>query len=216
MHLKRNSMPVTWPIQRKGTTFLAVPSHASSKGISLLFVLRNILKVARTRKEVQMLTRAGMVRVNSVVRKNESHPVQVFDIVSLEQSNKNYRLEIVNKKFNLREVTGKEAQTKIVKIRGKTVLKGKKVQMNLEDGQNILTKDSFNVGDSVIINTEKQSLEKILPLAVGAKIEIVAGKHAGQTGELMGFETLVREKNYIVKLGGREVTLPYKALLVVG
>lgn len=208
-------MPTSWPVERKGTTFIAVPSHSAKKGISLLFLLRNVLKIARTRKEVRKMALEGMIKVNNKLRKDENFPLQVFDVINLEEAKKNYRLEIVNKKFNLKEITEKEAETKIVKITGKTILKNKTVQINLGDGQNFITKETFNVGDSAIINNTKQTIEKILPLKKGAKIEVIAGKHAGETGELVGFEELVRGKSYIIKLKDREVALPYKAVLVV-
>ena len=54
MHIKKNEMPTTWPLPRKGRgkRFIAVPSHATGKGISVLFILRDVLKIARSRKEV--------------------------------------------------------------------------------------------------------------------------------------------------------------------
>lgn len=216
MHIKKSKMPKSWPIERKGTKFIAVPSHSYSNGISLLFLLRNVLKIARTRKEVRKMTLNGMVKINNKVRKDENFPVQVFDNLNLEKAKLNYRLEIVNKKFSLRKVSSKEAETKIVKIVGKTILKNKAIQMNLSDGQNILTKLNFSVGDSAIINNSKRNLEKILPLKKGSKIEVIGGKHAGSKGELVEFEELKRGKNYIIKIGKREVSLPFKTVLVIG
>ena len=87
--------------------------------------------------------------------------------------------------------------------------------MNLDDGQNILTKEKFSVGDSAIINTKENKLVQILPLKEGAKIEIIAGKHAGKKGKLVGFEDLIRGKNYIVKLEDSQTSLPFKTILVI-
>ena len=157
-----------------------MPSHAKTKGISLLFILRDILKIARTRKEAKYMTLNGLVKVNEVQRRNENFPVQVFDVVNLEAAKKNYRLEIVNRKYSLKEISNKEAETKIIKIEGKKILKNKKTQMNLADGQNIITKEKFNVGDSIIFNNKKKTIEKVLPLKKGVTIEVISGKHAGK------------------------------------
>ena len=100
MHIKKSKVPRTWPIPRKGSKFVAVPNHSASKGISLLILLRDILKIAKTRKEARYMTLNGMVKINNKIRKNECFPVQVFDTISLEKSKLNYRLEIVNRKFN--------------------------------------------------------------------------------------------------------------------
>lgn len=211
-------MPTAWPIARKGKRqrFIAVPSHATTKGITILYLLRNVLKVAETRKEAKKILFQGDVKINNKVRKEDTFPVQVFDTMSLEKGKKHYRLEIINKKFQLKEISEKEAEEKIVKIANKTILGKGKVQMNLEDGTNVLTKDKFNVGDSIIVNTKTDKIVKVLPLKKGANVEVVIGKHAGKKGELVGFEKLRRGKDYSIKLeDGVTVSLPYKTILVI-
>jgi len=217
MHIKKTQMPTTWPVSRKGKRkrFVAVPSHAISRGISLLFLLRDVLKLVKTRKEARYMTLNGMVKVNSHIRYDVNFPVQVFDTLNLEKANLNYRLEIVNKKFSLVKISTKDAEKKIVKIIGKKILGIKKIQMNLDDGQNFLTDVKFSVGDSVILNTKTNNIEKVLPLEKGAKIEIITGKHSGERGELDGFKELARGRTYIIKLEDKVVNLPYKTILVV-
>ena len=216
-HIKKTQMPNAWPVPRKGgkKRFVAVPSHATSKGISVLFLLRDVLKLVKTRKEARHMTLNGMVKVNNKARKDENFPVQVFDTVNLEKAKLNYKLEIVNKKFKLVEISAKEAETKIVKIVGKKTIAKDKIQMNLDDGQNVLTKEKFSVGDSVVLNTKENKVVKILPLKEGAKIEIVLGKHAGEKGELVGFTELTRGRDYKIKLEDKTVSLPYKTILVI-
>lgn len=219
-HIKKTKMPKTWPVPRKGRgkRFVAVPSHNVGKGISLLFLIRDVLGIAKTRKEVKHMTLNGMVKINNKVRHDENFPVNVLDILNLNagKENKYYRLAIVNKKFSLVDIDAKEADSKIVKIVGKKVLSGGKVQMNLRDGQNFLTKVKFSVGDSVVLDTKNDKVGKVLGLKKGAKVEIILGKHAGEKGELVGFEELIRGRNYEVKLEHGLVSLPYKTILVVG
>lgn len=219
-HIKKTVMPKSWPVPRKGKgkRFVAKPSHSTSKGISLLFLLRDVLKVTKTRKETRYMTLNGMVKVNNKVRHSENFPMHVLDVLNLsaDKESRYYRLEIVNKKFNLVEVSEKEADSKIVKIIGKKVLSRGKVQMNLRDGQNFLSDLKFNVGDSVVLDTKKDKISKVLPLKKGAKVEIISGKHAGKHGELVGFEELIRGRNYEIKLEDVTVRLPYKTILVIG
>jgi small subunit ribosomal protein S4e len=216
-HIKKTQMPTTWPVPRKGKRkrYVAVPSHATSKGISLLFLLRDVLHLAATRKEARYMTLNGMVKVNNKVRHDENFPVQVLDVLNLEKSGKNYRLQIENKKFTLVEVSDKDAEEKIVKIRGKKILSGNKVQMNLDDGQNILATQKFSVGDSALFNTKTNKITKIIHLKVGAKVEIVSGKHAGEKGEIVSFVDLTRGRDYKIKIDKTEVNLPFKAILVI-
>ena len=161
------------------------------------------------------MTFNGMVKINNTVRKDENFPVQVFDTVNLEKAKLNYRLEIVNKKYSLVEISAKEAETKIVKIVGKKTIGEDKIQMNLDDGQNVLTKEKFSVGDSVVLNTKENKIVKVLPLKEGAKIEVILGKHAGEKGELVGFDELTRGRTYQIKLEDKTVSLPYKTILVM-
>ena len=267
MHIKKTEMPTSWPVPRKGRgkRFVAVPSHSVSKGISILFLLRDVLGIVRTRKEARYMTLGGMVRVNNQVRKDENFPMLVFDTLTLSPKleagvarytpdidgaspkleDRNYRLEIKNRKFALVEISANEAVSKIVKIRGKKILRSRirgvgcrgvgvsakervgeqLIQMNLDDGQNVLTKEKFSVGDSAVLSTAggseekgagRVSVKKVLPLKVGAKVEIVLGKHAGEKGELVGFEELVRGRDYKIKLEDKTVSLPYKTILVIG
>jgi ribosomal protein S4E len=153
------------------------------------------------------------VKLNHKIRKDENFPLEVFDTINL--NNENYKLEIVNKKFKLKSANEKESERKVVKIIGKKILGKNRIQMNLGDGQNFETKDKFSVGDSALINTKEDKIEKILPLKEGANIEIIIGKHAGEKGKLLKFEELVRGRNYTVKLKKGETVLPYKSILVV-
>jgi ribosomal protein S4E len=157
----------------------------------------------------------GNVKINSKVRKDELFPVFAFDTINFEKLNKYYELEIVNRKFKLREVSKEDSLTKIIKISGKKNLANGKVQINLEDGNNFLTDMKFNVGDSVLLNTFTNKIEKILPLKVGAKVEIVSGKHAGGNGEILAIENIRRGKQYKVKMEDKEVTLPHKTFFVI-
>jgi len=211
-------MPTSWPVPRKGKgkRFVAVPSHGTSKGISVLFLLRDVLKIVKTKKEAKYMTLNGMVKINNQIRKDENFIVQVFDTMGLEKAKLNYRLEIINKKFSLAKISNKEAETKIIKISGKKVLGIKKIQMNLDDGQNIITKEKFSVGDSIILNTKEKKIIKILPLKEGAKVEVISGKHAGEKGGLVGFNELPRGgRDYQIKLKDKTVSLPYKTILVI-
>ena len=218
MHIKKTQMPTSWPVPRKGKgrRFVAVPSHGTSKGISVLFLLRDVLKIAKTRKEARYMTLNAMVKINNQIRKDENFIVQVFDTISLEKAKLNYKLEIVNRKFNLSKISAKEAETKVIKISGKKILGIKKIQMNLDDGQNIITNEKFSVGDSIVLSTKERKIVKILPLKEGAKIEIISGKHAGEKGKLVGFNKLSRGgRDYQIKLKDKAVSLPYRTILVI-
>jgi len=215
MHLKRSKIPKMWPIPRKGTKFVVVASHAKTKAIPILIILRDILKIANTRREAKYIISNKDVKVNNKIVKVDNFPVQIFDVVTLDKIKKNYRLEIVNKKFGLVEISEKEAERKIVKIIGKKILKKGKIQMNLEDGQNFITEEKFRVGDSAVVNTKENKIEKILELKPGAKVEIMEGKHVGEKGIVEKIDD--QQSNFCdVKLKDKKVSIPKKIIWVIG
>jgi small subunit ribosomal protein S4e len=214
MHQKRSEMPAEWPLPRKGNAYIAVASHSKYNGITLLFIIRDVLKIARTRKEAEYILRNGDVKVNSIVRKDENFPVQAFETISLDRIKKHYSLAIVSGKYQLKEISEKETEKKVVKIMGKK-MKGKNVQMNLEDGQNFLFKENFAIGDSAVINNKTRKVEKILALKPGSAVEISSGKYAGQKGKVKEIEVHEREKMFIIKFADKEAKLPLKTFFVI-
>ena len=218
MHTKRSTMSKTWPVERKNTKkrFVARARHSSNNAISLLALMRDVLGIASSRKEVKKIVYQGDVLVNGIVRKDDVFPVNAFDTISLEKLGKYYRLDIINKKFSLTEIDAKEAGERIFKIAGKKILGKGKVQMNLEGGINLVYDKAFNVGDSVIYSCKDKKITKVIPLKKGSKVEIISGKHAGEEGVINEIAELKRGKVYEIKLEDKVVELPYKTLLVVG
>ena len=179
-HLKRESLPKNWPIERKGTAYVV---KAKSSGIPILVVLRDLLKIASNRKEVKQAIQERKVLINNTLVKDDQKGVDLFDTISLIPSKKYYRLSLTEKgKLTLVEIKEAEANRKISKIVNKRILKGKKVQLNLSDGRNFLTDTKCKTNDSVLINFKNKKIEKCLPLQESAKAFVFAGKHAGESG----------------------------------
>lgn len=183
MHLKRQQIPKTWPLPRKGTTYVVRPSFSIEKGIPLLVVLRDILKIVHDRKEAKKAIHAKNILLNNLAVMNEKSNVLLFDTIKIIPSEKFYRMELSEKrKFEIREISKNEANKKISKIINKKILNGKKTQLNLNDGRNFISDIKCKVNDSVLIDFDKKKIEKILPLKEKAKVIIFEGKHSGKTG----------------------------------
>ena len=178
MHRKINEMPREWPFPRKGKKFITFASHNSENSLPLLYVLRDLLKFAKTRREVRKICLKKYIKINGVERIDPLFPVQNRDIITIEKIKKNYILVLKKGKFSLEEVDSKDAKTNVVKIKGKKKLAKGKVQINLENGTNVLFSEACSCGDSVVFNFEKKKIEKILPLKKQANVEIIKGKHS--------------------------------------
>jgi len=185
MHLKRQGVPKSWPVYRKGTKYVVRPSSNLDAGIPLLVILRDMLKVVSNRKEARRAIFLKYILVNNKIPKDEKCAVLLFDTLSVVPEKKSYRLDLSGGgKFELAEIKENEINQKIAKIVNKKTLKGKRVQLHLHDGRTFLSDIKCNTGDSVIINFSGKKIEKCLPLKEDSRAVVFSGKHAGKKGNI--------------------------------
>ncbi len=213
-HVKRHKMPKQWPVAKKGTTFVVRPSSDKEKGIPILILLRDLMQIAQTKREVKKAIHQKHILLNNKPVRDEKQSTLLFDVLTIVPSKKNYRVILSEKgKFDLEEIKSPDQDKKISKVINKKVLKGKKVQLNLSDGRNILSDIKCEVNDSLLINLKNRKIEKCLPLEEKAKVIIFAGKHTGK----MGSVDKIKGEEHIAKLNidGEEVNVLIKQLMVV-
>jgi small subunit ribosomal protein S4e len=200
MHRKRNELPKSWPVNRKGTKY--VVNSANSKEMPILVILRDILKIARTRREVKKAVNDRNLLVDLREVRDEKKSVSLFDTITIVPSKKNYRLILTsNGRLSLDEIKESEASKKIAKIVNKKILKGKKIQLNLSDGKNFISDLKCSVNDSVLINFKDKKIEKCLPLKEKSNAIIVSGKHTGKKGTIKHIDT---EKKIVSLMSDQE------------
>ena len=175
--------PKSWPIYRKGTKYVVRPRVDIERGIPVLIVLRDMLKIVQNRKEAKRAIHRKHILLNNKPVNNDKDSVLLFDVITLTPLKKSYRLGLAkNQKIEINEIKEKESNYKTAKIIGKKMLKGKKIQLNLSDGRNFLSNIPCNIGDSVLINFKEKKIEKCVLLREGSQVFIFAGKHTGERG----------------------------------
>jgi small subunit ribosomal protein S4e len=213
-HWKRQSVPKSWPIERKGSTYVVKPRFNVKAGIPVLIVLRDILKIAQNRAEAKRIIHLRQILINEKLVKDEKNNLLLFDTINIIPLKEYYRLELNEKgKFYLNKIKENETNKKIAKIINKKILKGKKTQINLSDGRNFFSDIKCNVNDSVLINLKEGKIEKCLPLKEKAKVVVFAGKHTGKNGEIGKLN--LKEKTARVKIGEKEISILINQLMVV-
>ena len=55
MHIKRKTIGNFWPVQRTGTKWMAVPSHDQRSSMPLVGVVRDVLEIVKSKKELKKL-----------------------------------------------------------------------------------------------------------------------------------------------------------------
>ncbi len=208
-HMKRISMPKTWPLTRKGTTFVVAPlpgrklEHCLPLGIVL-----KLLGAAKNSREAKHLLNSEKVKVDGKVCKEHRYPVGLFDILSL--GDEHYRLLFKGKKLSFNKIDEKEANVKPCKIIGKKVLKKGVLQFNLHDGRNVLGKEDYKINDTLIVDTKDGSVKGHLRLDKGACVYMLGGKQLGKVGKVSDSEDLK------VLVDDKEVPGLKKYIFVIG
>lgn len=187
-HLKRHASPTSWAILRKENKYILKPRpgpHPRKLGMPLTLLLKK-QELANTTKEVKKLLNIKNILVDGSRKKDHKLPIGLMDIIEVKEENKFYKILIDTKgRLTINEISQAESKEKTCKVIGKTKLKGKKTQLNLYDGKNILiTKDEYKVGDSVLLSLPDKKIKKVLKLENGASAILTGGKHIGSQGTI--------------------------------
>ena len=88
-------MPKTWDIQRKGISYIKRPlpgPHGFNYGLALSVFLKDILKIAKTAKEVKNILNNHDLLVDGVKRQESKFIVGFLDVISIPTTKENFRI----------------------------------------------------------------------------------------------------------------------------
>ncbi|NOZ76569.1 MAG: 30S ribosomal protein S4e [Euryarchaeota archaeon] len=188
--IKRLASPRTWRIPKKEKKFIVKPrpgTHCLEDSISLLSLVRDYLGHGSTGREARRIIREGHILVDKVPRKDPRFPVGLMDVVEI-PATKEYYVVLFDKKGKLflSPLKKKDAQYKLMKITGKTLVKGGDLQLGFHDGRTLLVKvkdprkpkeDKYRTGDTVVFDLAKKKIKEHLPMEKGALALITRGAH---------------------------------------
>ena len=191
-HLKRLKAPKQWLIARKAQKYITRPKPGAHK-YELALALNTVmiqLGLATTKKEVKYILKHGEIQVDGRKRHTEKQQVGLMDILHLPKSKKTYRMTMTAKGLEAVEI--KDNTTKLVKITGKTQLKGGKTQLKTLDGRCIVVdKDTYKTGDSLVISLPDQKVKEHFKFEKGSPILLFRGAHQGAIATVEDFDSNV-------------------------
>jgi small subunit ribosomal protein S4e len=219
MHQKRLSAPRTVKIARKEKkwTVKTSPGPHDKGAVPLLVLVRDLLGLADTAREARRIISAGEILVDGKPRRDYKFPVGLFDVVTIPKIEKSYRILFDERgRYTPKEV--EDADRKIYKITGKTLLKGGKVQLNLFDGTNILASNDFSTKDSLILKIPEKEILQHLRFEEGVLVMIIGGTHAGEIGRIKDYKIVRGSAPNLVTVEGekRDITTIEDYVFVVG
>ena len=203
--LKRKPAPRFWPIHRKEDPWVVKPSsgpHNLQNCLPMSLVLRDILGVAKTRREAQIILYQGKVLVDGNVLHKDDFPVGLMDIISIQDAKQYYRVMPSHKGLFLSPVTKEETATKLCRIDDKMTVSGG-VQLNLHDGSNLLIKiadpkspkeDIYDTFDILKLSLPSKEIVGRIQLKEGNYVTITGGKNIGVKGKIVEIEKAEAKK----------------------
>jgi small subunit ribosomal protein S4e len=195
-HLKRLRAPDSWHIPKKTNKFITktAPGPHNANAMPITVWLRDHMGFALTKKEVKQILSQKDIIINGRPCRNPNMGIGIFDIISLPKIGKHYRiLRDKRGRHKTIEINAESARTRLAKVRGKTIVPGGKVQLNLRYGANILADNRYKPGDSVIISLSDEDRFTIIdhfPFAVGNMAMVIGGKHSGKIAKITDIQKI--------------------------
>lgn len=211
-HQKRLPAPKHYPIQRKQNTYVSTikGSRSSENAVPAVLVLRDILEYADTEKEAKEIVRNGDLLRNGEPLRDIKEGVGILDVIEIPETEEVYR--VIRKGKYLEFVAVEDSEKSAGKVVDKSV-EGDEYVYRLHNGENYRTKDEFSTGSTLVFNGGVEELE----LEEGAKVLVIAGKHAGETAELTGTKERGMNANVgTVEENGTEFETRLENLVAIG
>ena len=204
-HLKRLNAPRTLKLHRKERTWTihAAPGpHGLQSSIPLGLIVRDYLNLCDTQREAKRILSNGEILVDEIIRKSNKFPVGLMDVISIPKLKKHFRLVFDRRgKLTLVPISSNDAAWKLRRIENKTILRGKKTQLNFHDGNNlIVNKDTYHTGDVLKINFKDKSIADIFKKEKGTISLITGGSHIGELATIEDIEIIQSSSNNLAKL----------------
>ncbi|MEM3565633.1 MAG: 30S ribosomal protein S4e [Candidatus Bathyarchaeia archaeon] len=204
--LKRKPAPKIWPIHRKEYLWVVKPTpgpHSLESCLPITLLLRDILGVAKTRKEAKIIAAHGKVYVDGKVRRDDKFPTGIMDVVSLPDMDRHFRILPSHKGLILHPISKEEAGFKLCRIENKTIVKNGHIQLNLHDGSNVLVKvadpknpqeDVYSTFDTIKVSLPDRQLLEHIKMKENDYVIITGGKNMGRYGRVIEIEKVKGKK----------------------
>ena len=218
--LKR-SMTRGWQISKKQYKFTVKNKcgpHSANNSLSLIVVIRDLIKLTNTYKETKNLLNEGSVLIDSKKRSDPQFSVGIMDTISIPEEKLFYRLLPKKNVLTLVKIEKKESTTKLCKIESKHTTKNGLLQYCLNDGRNIISDNKYKVGDTLKIELPTQKILASFPIVKDSYILVLKGKLSGKIGiiESQTAGTFSRKSMLNVKFDNVVTELPADISFSIG
>ncbi len=190
-HMKRLTMPRSWPLPRKTTIWVQKPDpcgHPLEFCMPLGIILRDVLGVCKTRREAKRIVQDRKVMVDGLIATSIGRGVGLMDVLTVGEHNYRCVLDLKGR-LQYRAISTDAALSKPCRISGKTTISGGRIQINLHDGRNIIADDAsgYSTGDTLVLSVPSQDIVAHHPRKEGCAIYLIGGSHVGDLSTLTSY-----------------------------
>ncbi|KAJ5067855.1 40S ribosomal protein S4 [Anaeramoeba ignava] len=186
-HLKRLNAPHKWMLNKLGGRYAPRPStgpHKLRESLPLIILLRNKLKYALTSREVMLILKQRLVKVDGKVRTDSNYPAGFMDVISIEKTNEHYRLLYDTKgRFFIHSIPQKETKFKLCKV--------KKIQLGQKGIPFLITNDGRTIrypdplikaNDTIKLDVTTGKITNFCKFDIGNLVMVTGGRNTGRMG----------------------------------
>merc|ERR1711974_129625 len=227
-HLKRLEAPKSWLLKKSEGLYAPRPTpgaHKKEECMPLNLILTKKLGIAQSTKEVQYILKNRLIKINGVIRVDPKFSVGLFDVLTIGETDKHYRLVLNTcSRFELIETSNVEKDFRIAKVTDKCLRKGGIPHVYTSQGTTHRFCDpEIQLNDTVKLN-QKNEIVDFVHFTEGTLAYLFLGKNAGCIGTIINIEkrlnapSLIKMKdennrifstteNFCMVLGGSESLL---------
>lgn len=220
--LKRQLAPRFWQVNRKSVRFIlnTMPGpHTRKFSYPIGVVLRDLLHVCSNIREVKRSLDKGLISVDGKMIRHPNFPIGLMDTLEIKPSNQSYRFVPSNgiPLFPIK-INSDEKNLKLEKIKSKVTSKENLYQYCLHDGRTFLSKESYNVNDTCLVDLPKFGIKNHVQLKEGCTVIVTRGENAGNIGKVEEIKTgsFSLPKRVLVSMGEKTVELPIDIVMAIG
>lgn len=220
--LKRQLAPRFWQVNRKSARFIlnTMPGpHTRKFSYPIGVVLRDLLHVCSNIREVKRSLNKGLITVDGKMIRHPNFPIGLMDTLEIKPSNQSYRFVPSNGiPLYPIKINSDEKNLKLEKIKSKVTSKENLYQYCLHDGRTFLSKESYNVNDTCLIDLPKFGFKNHVQLKEGCTVIVTRGENAGNIGKVEEIKTgsFSLPKRVLVSIGEKTVELPVDIVMAIG
>ena len=194
-HLKRIHAPKGWMLSKVGGIWAIKPSqgpHKLRECIPLNILLRTKLRLALNGKEAKLIVKAkeGNISIDGKVRTDHKYPVGIMDIITINKTGANYRVNFdVKGRWRLVKISKEEAKYKLCKVTRRSMANKKIPFITTSDGRTIrYPNPHIKEHDTIKLNLENNEIVDYYKYKIGAQVLIVGGNNIGRAGVIEKIE----------------------------